>query len=102
MRVDIPIVGDVKDVLREMIAMVRESPVKPDANALGAWWETIDGWRNEMPDASGYSCVQVASDTLALYDGLCAAKRRIWELEQDVKRWKPIALHAASGINAKE
>ena len=63
---------------------------------------TIDGWRNEMPDASGYSCVQVASDTLALYDDLCAAKRRIWELEQEVKMWKPIAQHAAFGINAKE
>ncbi|HOF51942.1 MAG TPA: biosynthetic-type acetolactate synthase large subunit, partial [Rhodoferax sp.] len=44
-KVDIPIVGDVKDVLGEMIAMIKESAVKPDANALGAWWETIDGWR---------------------------------------------------------
>ena len=45
-KVDIPIVGDVKDVLSEMISMIRESSVKPDANALGAWWETIEGWRN--------------------------------------------------------
>ena len=44
-RVDIPIVGDVKDVLNEMIAMIKEGVVRPDANALGAWWETIDGWR---------------------------------------------------------
>jgi acetolactate synthase-1/2/3 large subunit len=44
-KVDIPIVGDVKDVLNELIAMVKESAVKPDAAALGAWWETIDGWR---------------------------------------------------------
>lgn len=44
-KVDVPIVGDIKDVLGEMIAMVKESPVKPDANALGAWWNTIDGWR---------------------------------------------------------
>jgi acetolactate synthase I/II/III large subunit len=44
-KVDIPIVGDVKDVLNELIAMIKESSVKPDANALGAWWETIDGWR---------------------------------------------------------
>ncbi len=44
-KVDIPIVGDVKDVLTELIAMVKESTTKPDANALGAWWETIDNWR---------------------------------------------------------
>jgi acetolactate synthase I/II/III large subunit len=44
-KVDIPIVGDVKDVLNELIAMIKESTIKPDAHALGAWWETIDGWR---------------------------------------------------------
>ena len=44
-KVDIPIVGDVRDVLGEMIAMIKESAIKPDATALGAWWETIDGWR---------------------------------------------------------
>ncbi len=45
-KVDIPIVGDVKDVLAELIAMLRESPVKPDAQALGQWWETVEGWRS--------------------------------------------------------
>ncbi len=44
-KVDIPIVGDVKDVLSEMIAMIRESSVRPDPGALGAWWETIEEWR---------------------------------------------------------
>lgn len=44
-KVDIPIVGDVKDVLQELIAQVREFGAKPDAGALGAWWEQIDGWR---------------------------------------------------------
>ena len=44
-KVDIPIVGDVKDVLLEMIAMIKESTVKPDPNALAAWWDTINGWR---------------------------------------------------------
>ena len=36
-KVDIPIVGDVKDVLTEMIAMIKEGAFKPDANALGSW-----------------------------------------------------------------
>ncbi|TSA08225.1 MAG: biosynthetic-type acetolactate synthase large subunit, partial [Comamonadaceae bacterium] len=44
-KVDIPIVGDVKEVLSEMIAMIREGAVKPDGQALGAWWETIEAWR---------------------------------------------------------
>ncbi|MEY4710879.1 MAG: hypothetical protein RIS88_329 [Pseudomonadota bacterium] len=44
-KVDIPIVGDVKDVLNELIAMIRESGQKPDAAALAGWWETIEGWR---------------------------------------------------------
>lgn len=46
-KVDIPIVGDVKEVLAELIAQIRESGLKPDASALGAWWETIDGWRKK-------------------------------------------------------
>jgi acetolactate synthase I/II/III large subunit len=46
-KVDIPIVGDVKDVLTELIAMIKESGLKPDASALGAWWESIDGWRKK-------------------------------------------------------
>ncbi len=44
-KVDIPIVGDVKDVLTELIAMIKESGLKPDADALGGWWDTIEGWR---------------------------------------------------------
>ena len=44
-KVDVPIVGDVKDVLTELIAMIKESAVKPDADALGSWWETIELWR---------------------------------------------------------
>jgi acetolactate synthase I/II/III large subunit len=44
-KVDIPIVGDVKDVLTEMIAMIKESPLHADPAALGGWWEAINGWR---------------------------------------------------------
>ncbi len=52
-KVDIPIVGDVKDVLTELIAMIKESGLKPDGNALGGWWETIEGWRKR--DCMKYS-----------------------------------------------
>ncbi len=45
-KVDVPIVGDVKDVLTELISMVRESPLRPDEKALAGWWEAIEGWRS--------------------------------------------------------
>jgi acetolactate synthase-1/2/3 large subunit len=45
-KVDIPIVGDVKEVLTELIAMIGESGLKPDAAALALWWDTIQGWRS--------------------------------------------------------
>ena len=44
-KVDIPIVGDVKDVLTEMIGMIREGGHKPDPQAIAGWWESIQGWR---------------------------------------------------------
>ena len=44
-KVDIPIVGDTKDVLQEMIAHVKESQVKPDVHALSSWWGQINEWR---------------------------------------------------------
>ena len=44
-KVDIPIVGDVKDVLAEMIAMIKESSTRAESDALAAWWTTIEGWR---------------------------------------------------------
>lgn len=45
-KVDIPIVGDVKDVLTELISMVRETTTRPEAGALAAWWDQIEGWRS--------------------------------------------------------
>ena len=45
-KVDVPIVGDVKDVLNELIAMLRESAQRPDEAAVAQWWTTIEGWRS--------------------------------------------------------
>jgi acetolactate synthase-1/2/3 large subunit len=44
-RVDVPIVGDVKDVLQELIAQLKDAQARPDAAALAAWWGQIDDWR---------------------------------------------------------
>lgn len=45
-KVDVPIVGDVKEVLTELIAMVRETTTKPDDGALAQWWTQIEAWRS--------------------------------------------------------
>ncbi|MBS0294214.1 MAG: acetolactate synthase 3 catalytic subunit [Proteobacteria bacterium] len=45
-KVDIPIVGDVKEVLSELISMIRETTTRADAGALAAWWEQIEAWRS--------------------------------------------------------
>ena len=47
-RVDIPIVGDVKEVLAELIAQLKEAQAKPDPHALTAWWSQINEWRKRQ------------------------------------------------------
>ena len=44
-RADIAIVGDVANVLEDMIAVWKARRAKPDEKALAAWWKKIDGWR---------------------------------------------------------
>ena len=44
-KVDVPIVGDVKDVLVELLNALNESGGKPNEPALAEWWKTIEGWR---------------------------------------------------------
>jgi len=45
-KVDVPIVGDVKDVLTELMNLITESKAKMDAKALADWWVTVEGWRS--------------------------------------------------------
>ncbi|KUM03868.1 biosynthetic-type acetolactate synthase large subunit [Chromobacterium subtsugae] len=44
-RADIPIVGDVKLVLKEMLEQLKQSGQKPDGSALNQWWKQIEEWR---------------------------------------------------------
>ncbi|RQO72841.1 biosynthetic-type acetolactate synthase large subunit [Aquitalea sp. FJL05] len=44
-KVDVPIVGDVKHVLREMLDILQQSGQKPDAQYLANWWKQIEEWR---------------------------------------------------------
>lgn len=53
-KVDIPIVGEVKPVLKEMCELIRESNKKPSKKALTAWWAQIEKWRSI--DCLKYDC----------------------------------------------
>ncbi|HEY2629114.1 MAG TPA: thiamine pyrophosphate-binding protein, partial [Usitatibacter sp.] len=44
-KVDVPIVGGVKEVLTDLIALLKASTAKPDAEAIAAWWKQVDTWR---------------------------------------------------------
>jgi acetolactate synthase I/II/III large subunit len=44
-RVDIPIVGGVKEVLTELLAQIKATSQRPDPAALAAWWAEITAWR---------------------------------------------------------
>jgi acetolactate synthase-1/2/3 large subunit len=43
--VDVPIVGQVKPVLGDLLAELKASGKHPDPEALAAWWEQIERWR---------------------------------------------------------
>jgi acetolactate synthase-1/2/3 large subunit len=43
--VDVPIVGNVADVLNDMNQLLSVSKTKPDQSALTDWWNIINGWR---------------------------------------------------------
>jgi acetolactate synthase-1/2/3 large subunit len=44
-KVDIPIVGDVREVLGELLSQLDATPGRPDAEKLAAWWSQINEWR---------------------------------------------------------
>jgi acetolactate synthase-1/2/3 large subunit len=45
-KVDVPIVGDVNEVLKQMNKILKELNRKPKAAAIRAWWKQIDEWRS--------------------------------------------------------
>jgi acetolactate synthase-1/2/3 large subunit len=58
-KVDIPIVGNVKDVLIEFLAQLDAAEQKPNQAALGNWWKQINEWR-------GRDCLKYASSDLVI------------------------------------
>ena len=49
-KVDVPIVGDVRETLTDLLALLDENLAaghKPNARALAAWWSQIEEWRKK-------------------------------------------------------
>ncbi len=46
-KVDIPIVGDVREVLIELLAQLEATTVRPDPAKLAAWWKQVNEWRKK-------------------------------------------------------
>ena len=46
-KVDVPIVGCVANVLKAMLGEIKNHNVKSDAAALKDWWQQIDEWRSK-------------------------------------------------------
>jgi len=44
-KVDVPIVGNVREVLKELIRQLETSRARPDQEALKTWWTQIELWR---------------------------------------------------------
>jgi acetolactate synthase-1/2/3 large subunit len=45
-RVDVPIVGPVQQVLKDMLKVLKGHNKRPDSEALTRWWEQIERWRS--------------------------------------------------------
>jgi acetolactate synthase-1/2/3 large subunit len=48
-RVEVPIVGDAKSVMRQMLARLSDEDSAAKREQLGAWWEQIEEWKEYAP-----------------------------------------------------
>ena len=70
-KVDIPIVGNVKDVLIEVLAQIDASEIKPNPKALEAWWKQITEWRSR-------ECLKYSTSTEVIKPQ--AVVEKLWEV----------------------
>ena len=70
-KVDIPIVGNVKDVLIEVLSQIDASEIKPNAKALDAWWKQITEWRSR-------ECLKYPTSTEVIKPQ--AVVQKLWEV----------------------
>ncbi|MCG2583210.1 acetolactate synthase 3 catalytic subunit [Massilia sp. TS11] len=72
-KVDIPIVGNVKDVLVELLSQLEASEARPNAPALKAWWKQIAEWR-------GKQCLKYSDSDLVIKPQ--AVVEKVWDITQ--------------------
>ncbi|CAN5227373.1 acetolactate synthase 3 catalytic subunit [soil metagenome] len=70
-KVDIPIVGNVKDVLLDLLAQLDASEVRPNAPALADWWKQITQWR-------GRECLKYANSNEVIKPQ--SVVQKVWEI----------------------
>ena len=70
-KVDIPIVGNVKDVLIEMLSQLSAVETRPDPKALTAWWKQIEEWR-------GRDCLNYPTSTEVIKPQ--SVVQKVWEV----------------------
>lgn len=73
-RVDVPIVGDVAETMRAILAEWKRRKASPDRKALAGWWERIEGWR-------GRKCFAFAQGPEIIKPQY--AVQRLYELSRD-------------------
>lgn len=70
-KVDIPIIGDVKDVLRELLTQLDIMHIKQNTVALTNWWKQINKWRQN-------ECLKFSlSDTIIKPQSVI---QKVWEV----------------------
>ena len=70
-KVDIPIVGNVKEVLIEMLSQINALPARPDPKVLAPWWKQIQEWR-------GRECLKFAPSSELIKPQ--AVVQKVWEV----------------------
>lgn len=70
-KVDIPIVGNVKDVLQELLAQLEAAESRTPAPGLADWWKQIKEWR-------GRNCLKYAPSTKDIKPQSVVEK--VWEI----------------------
>ena len=82
-KVDIPIVGDVSEVLQEMNRQLAAAKERPDTEALRAWWKQIEQWKGrdclKYDRASAIIKPQLVVETLyEVTEGQSDPRPRTW------------------------
>ncbi|MCC7226034.1 MAG: acetolactate synthase 3 catalytic subunit [Burkholderiaceae bacterium] len=70
-RVDVPIVGNVKDVLTELISQYEAAEPRQNADSLARWWQQVEGWRAR-------ECMKFADSTEVIKPQ--AVVQKLWEV----------------------